>query len=80
MQVLIRKWGPSAAVRIPAIVMAAASMRIDQVVDVREENGHIIIEPIRALSYALNDLLAGMAPETFPDDVDFGAPAGGEVW
>jgi len=80
MQVLVKKWGNSASVRIPATVMAAAQISVDQAVDVREENGRIIIEPIRAPSYELNDLLARMAPETFPEDVDFGAPVGDEVW
>jgi antitoxin MazE len=80
MHVLIKKWGNSASVRIPATVMAAASISVDQAVDVREENGRIIIEPIRAPSYDLNALLAQMTPETFPDDIDFGAPVGGEVW
>jgi len=80
MQVLIKKWGNSASVRIPATVMAAASISVDQAVDVREENGRIIIEPIRAPSYDLASLLDAMTPETFPDDVDFGAPVGDEVW
>jgi antitoxin MazE len=47
---------------------------------VREENGRIVIEPVRAPTYALEDLLAGMTPETFPDDEDFGHPVGDEVW
>lgn len=80
MQVLIKKWGNSASVRIPATVMAAASISLDQAVDVREEDGRIIIEPIRAPSYDLDDLLARMTPETFPDDADFGGPLGEEVW
>lgn len=80
MQVLVKKWGNSASVRIPATVMAAASIVIDQAVDVREENGRIIIEPIRAPSFDLNELLARMTPETFPDEIDLGAPVGQEVW
>jgi len=80
MQVQVKKWGNSASVRIPATVMAAASIAIDQAVDVREENGRIIIEPIRAPSFDLSELLGRMTPETFPDEVDFGAPVGQEVW
>jgi antitoxin MazE len=80
MRVQVKKWGNSASVRIPASVMAAASLRIDQAVDVREEGGHIIIEPVVAPSYDLDGLLAGMTPDTFPEDVDFGGPVGGEVW
>ena len=80
MQVLIKKWGDGAAVRIPAAVMAAASLRVDQAVEVREENGRVVIEPVRSLSYTLDELLAGMRPETFPEEEDLGLTAGQEIW
>ncbi len=80
MQVLIKKWGNSASVRIPATVMAAASLRVDQAVEVREENGRIVIEPVRAPTYVLEDLLASMDPKTFPDDEGFGRSVGEEAW
>ncbi len=80
MRVQVKKWGNSASVRIPASVMAAAAMRIDQAVDVREEAGRIIIEPIAVPSYDLDQLLAGMSPDNFPEVVDFGPEVGGEAW
>jgi antitoxin MazE len=80
MQVLIKKWGNSASVRIPATVMAAAALSVDQAVEVREENGRIIIEPVRAPTYTLDELLADMRPETFPDDEGFGPAVGKEAW
>lgn len=80
MRVHVKKWGNSASVRIPSSVMAAASLRIDQAVDVREEGGCVIIEPVTATSYDLDELLAKMTPDTFPEEVDFGAPIGGETW
>lgn len=80
MQVLIKKWGNSASVRIPATVMAAASLSVDQAVEVREDNGRIIIEPVRAPTYTLEALLEGMKPETFPDDEGFGPAVGQETW
>ena len=80
MRVQVKKWGNSASVRIPASVMAAATLRIDQAVDVREEGGRIIIEPVRAPDYDLNQLLDRMTPDTFPDDIDFGPAVGGEAW
>lgn len=79
-RVQIKKWGNSASVRIPASLMAAAALRVDQAVDVREEGGRLIIEPLAAPSYDLNELLAKMTPDTFPEDVDFGGPVGDEVW
>jgi len=80
MRVHVKKWGNSASVRIPASVMAAASLRIDQAVDVREEDGRVIIEPVAAPSYDLDDLLAKMTPDTFPEEIDFGRPVGDEAW
>ncbi len=80
MRVQVKKWGNSASVRIPASVMAAAALDIDQAVDVREENGRVVIEPIRTPAYDLDELLAKMAPATFPDEIDFGSPVGDEIW
>ena len=79
MRVQVKKWGNSASVRIPASVMAAVSLRIDQAVDVREEGGRVIIEPVADAGYDLDDLLARMTPDTFPEEVDLGRPVGGEI-
>ena len=46
MKVVVKKWGNSAAVRIPAVVMQAMQLSLDEVVDVREEGGRIVIEPV----------------------------------
>lgn len=80
MRVQVRKWGNSASVRIPASVLAAAAIRVDQPVDVREEGGRIVIEPVRTPVYTIDELLEGMTPDTFHDEIDFGPPQGGEVW
>jgi antitoxin MazE len=80
MRVYVKKWGNSASVRIPASVMAAAALCIDQAVDVREEGGRVIIEPVVPSVYDLDALLDRMAPETFPEEVDFGPPVGNEAW
>lgn len=53
MEVIVKKWGNSAAVRIPAAIMAAAHVDLDQPVEVREEQGRIVIEPIRHKQFKL---------------------------
>lgn len=80
MRLQVKKWGNSASVRIPASVMAAASLHIDQMVDIREEKGRVVIEPVLAPVYDLDALLEKMSPDTFPEDADFGAPVGNEIW
>lgn len=51
MKARVKKWGNSAAVRIPASIMHAAGLAIDEPVDVREEAGKIIIEPLHRKIY-----------------------------
>ena len=80
MRVTVRKWGNSASVRIPASIMAAADLAIDQAVDVTEEEGRILLNPVRAPSFTLDALLEEMKPETFHEDFDFGPPVGKEIW
>ena len=80
MRLQVKKWGNSASVRIPASVMAAAALHIDQLVDVREEKGRIVIEPVLAPVYDLDSLLDQMSPDTFPEDIDLGQPVGNEIW
>ena len=80
MRIQVKKWGNSASVRIPASIMAAAALRLDQEVDVREEEGRIIIEPISTPVYDLDALVRAMNPDSFPDDEGFGPPMGAETW
>lgn len=80
MRVFVKKWGNSASVRIPASVMAAASLRLDEAVDVREEGGRIVIEPVRPSEFDLAQLLAGITPDNLHAEVGFGPAAGKEMF
>ncbi len=80
MEVVIKKWGNSAAVRIPAAIMAAAHVALDQSVEVREEQGRIVIEPVRRKAYKLNELLGGITAKNLHKPIGTGAPVGKEVW
>jgi antitoxin MazE len=80
MRVTVKKWGNSAFVRIPSAVMAAARVTLDQPVAVREEDGRIIIEPVRPEGYDLAALVEAITDNNRHDSVDTGAPRGGEPW
>jgi antitoxin MazE len=75
----VKKWGNSASVRIPAAVMQAAHLHLDQLVDVREESGRIVIAPLRPKEYDLAALLKGISRENLHEAADFGAPVGKEA-
>lgn len=74
----IKKWGNSPAIRLPAAVMEAAHLSLEQAVEVRAENGRIVIEPA-APTYRLDDLVAGITAENRHAEQDFGMPQGQEL-
>lgn len=80
MRVAVKKWGNSAAVRIPAAVLEASQVQVDEEVDIREESGRIVIEPVREKKYKLDDLLKGITKGNIHEEVDLGKPEGKEVW
>ena len=80
MKATVKKWGNSAAVRIPASVMEEMHLALDEVVEVRGEKGRIVIEPVRKKMYVLDDLLKGITAKNLHRAVDFGSPQGKEVW
>jgi antitoxin MazE len=81
MHVTVKKWGHSASVRIPVAIMKAACLKLDETVDVREEGGRIVIEPVRTTKeYDLAQLLADITPENLHSEVDFGPAVGNEAF
>lgn len=80
MKAVVKKWGNSASVRIPASVMEAANLELDDSVDVREESGRIVIEPVRRKEYDLAELVKRINAKNRHRETDFGGPVGKEVW
>jgi antitoxin MazE len=79
MRVTVKKWGNSAAVRLPASLMQATQLELDEVVEVREDRGRIVIERVRPKKYELSKLLEGITNKNRHQTIDFGPAVGGEV-
>lgn len=80
MRAVVRKWGNSASVRIPAAVLRAARVELDEPVDVREESGRIIIEPVRHKEYDLGELVKEITRDNLHEEIHFGRRVGKEIW
>ncbi len=78
MRVILRKWGNSAAVRIPRGIMEAAHLSVDEPVELHEQDGDIVIKPIRSGKSGLARLLRGINSENLHAEVDFGVSLGNE--
>lgn len=79
MRAIVKKWGNSAAVRIPSGIMEAAQLKLDEAVDVREQDGEIVITPIRSNKVELSQLLDRITPDNLHSGMDFGNPMGREM-
>lgn len=58
MQVVIKTWGNCAAVQLPAAVMQAANLAIDQPVEVEANDGVITIRAVVRRRRSLEELIA----------------------
>jgi len=76
----VKRWGNSPAVRIPATLMQALNLNIDDEVTIGLADGRLVIEPVRKADYSLAELVNGITEDNQHDLVDWGAPAGKEVW
>jgi antitoxin MazE len=76
---MVKMWGNSAAVRIPASVMKGTNLRVDAPVDVMEENGRLVIIPVQEEAVSLDAMLAGITPDNVHTEVDFGRAVGDEA-
>lgn len=75
MRVNMRKWGNSAAVRIPASIMASAGLTLDQPLDLIEQDGSLLIKPARD-GLDLDALIAGITDENRHEELLAGPSRG----
>ena len=79
MRTTVKKWGNSASVRIPAALLQSVRLEVDDPVEIREENGRIVIEPLQRPEYDLDELIKQITPGNRHEEVDFGRPVGREA-
>jgi antitoxin MazE len=86
MQMTIKKWGNSLATRIPKAITESTNLHFDQLVDIEEVNGKIVISPISVKKeYNLDELLSQCKPESMKLDKEEqewlgDRPVGVEIW
>ena len=78
MQVLLSKWGNSLGLRLPKALTAEIGVAEGQKVDVRAENGRLIVEPLRK-RLTLEELMENVTPEAMREAWDWGEDVGREI-
>jgi antitoxin component of MazEF toxin-antitoxin module len=78
----ISSWGNSFGVRLPRSVLVAADIHNESELDVRTQDGSIILTPRKSKKKDLKQLLKNVRPASDPDTQAWVTmkPAGKEVW
>jgi antitoxin MazE len=78
----VQKWGNSHGLRLSKEVLADAGISPGDEVDVKTRDGLIVIEPVRRVrgKRSLAELVSRIPKDYKPEEVDWGGPAGKEVW
>ena len=78
MRATVSRWGNSLGLRIPRGLAEDAGLIEGSAIDLRVENGRLIVEPVAVES--LESLLAKVTPKNLHDELLIDAPRGREVW
>lgn len=76
----VQKWGNSLALRIPKAFALDTQLENDSVVEVSLVDGIIVIKPVVAQPWTLEQLLSGVSKSNMHNETDTGNAAGKEVW
>lgn len=73
MRGVIRKWGNSAAIRLPSPMLKSLRVGVDDLMEMRVERGNLVLQPVRTQEYTLTQLVGGIKPANSHAEVDFGS-------
>jgi antitoxin MazE len=76
----VQKWGNSLALRIPRAFALDTQLENDSVVEVSLVDGQIVIKPVIASAWSLEQLLAGVNSGNLHQEIDTGGAVGNEAW
>ncbi|MGH7158126.1 MAG: AbrB/MazE/SpoVT family DNA-binding domain-containing protein [Candidatus Saccharimonadales bacterium] len=76
----IKKWGNSLALRIPAKAAQDLGLRDATVISLTISKDGLYLSPVKKPKPSLRELVDKITPGNSHDEVDWGEPAGKEIW
>ncbi len=80
MEIKVSRWGNSLAVRIPIRIARSANLQEGSDLEIREEDGRIVLKPIRKKRYDLAELLSRVTDDNVHQEIESDGPVGREEW
>lgn len=78
----IQKWGNSQGLRLSKALLSDVDIGVGDEVDVAARKGILVVRPVRRVRgrHDLRKLVARISRTFRPTELDWGPPAGREVW
>jgi len=78
----VQKWGNSQGVRLSKELLSQADVEVGDSVDVSVRDGALVVTPLRRVrgGVDLAQLVSRIPKDYEPEEVEWGPPAGTEVW
>jgi len=78
----VQKWGNSQGLRLSKELLFDAEIGVGDAVDIAVHDGALVVTPVRRVRGALDleQLVASIPTGYKPGELDWGLPAGHEVW
>jgi len=78
MEAVVKKWGNSLGIRIPAVFAKQLSLKDGLSVDINNCGNEIIMKPTK--KSALSEMLDSVTEQNIHREIETGRPVGKEIW
>ena len=76
----VQKWGNSLGVRIPKTIAEDSSIRAGSAIEMRVQDGRVILEPQKTRKYHLGTMIKSVTSRNMHSEIDTGPRTGKEAW
>lgn len=80
MHTTIQKWGNSQGIRIPRHILSAAAIDMNDPIEIEVVQGGIMLKKAKPVKKSIEELFADYKGNYKSEEIDWGEPAGEEVW
>ena len=82
MMTKVQKWGNSQGVRLSKQLLSEVDIGVGDTVDIEVREGALVLKPARRVrgGHDLRKLVRRVSEDYAPEELDWGPPAGREVW
>lgn len=80
MEVRLQKWGNSTGIRIPMNILKSLNLKINDLLEIVEENNKIVISKSQKKKISLEELFKKYDGENLAKEFEWDNPRGREIW